>query len=332
MATQSVCVFNKYGFCKYLETCRNYHEKKICEISQCEVRKCPLRHPKICKFYRDNGYCKFGEFCYFSHKTKMNIENYRKENEEILSKLAEVDRSLKALEEKERETKAIIENLKAVNEQSESQNKMYENLMKRFNEMEVKLAERDIQIDNLLEKVQNFEQSQTNLNEESGSYNCNKCDFKTYHKKGLKIHRRKKHGSTTCELCDNIFDSVRELKIHTYTHSFTNINNSKQTCKNCKLETKTVESMEIHLGKCRIENFECGLCDKKFQDLDKLDLHLFTCEIYECGECYIRDTNLSNIKKHIQDTHENSTKMLYLKMDRNESGEVSSKFYSLSEV
>ena len=52
----------------------------------------------------------------------MNIENYRKENEEILSKLAEVDRSLKALEEKERETKAIIENLKTVNEQTESQN------------------------------------------------------------------------------------------------------------------------------------------------------------------------------------------------------------------
>ena len=70
----------------------------------------------------------------------------------------------------------------------------------------------------------------------------------------------------------------------------------------------------------------------KFQELDKLDLHLFTCEVYECGECYIRNTNLSDMKKHIQDTHAHSTRMLYLKMDRNETGEISSKFYSLTEV
>ena len=76
MATQRVFFFfNKYGFCKYLETCINFHEKQICENSKCEVRKCPLRHPKLCKFYRDHGYCKFGEWCYFSHKRNKKIEN-----------------------------------------------------------------------------------------------------------------------------------------------------------------------------------------------------------------------------------------------------------------
>ena len=75
MATQRVCSFNKYGFCKYSETCRNFHEKQICENSKCEVRKCPLRHLQLCKFYRDNGYCKFREFSYFSHKMKKNIDH-----------------------------------------------------------------------------------------------------------------------------------------------------------------------------------------------------------------------------------------------------------------
>ena len=48
--------------------------------------------------------------------------------------------------------------------------------------------------------------------------------------------------------------------------------------------------MEIYLGKCRSENFECGLCDKRFQELDKLELHLFTCEVNECCECYKKQT------------------------------------------
>ena len=78
---------------------------------------------------------------------------------------------------------------------------------------------KDVHITNLADKVHNLEQTQTHLIEGSGQYNYNFCDFNTYHKKGLKIHRRTKHGSTTCELCDETFKSARELKIHTYTHS-----------------------------------------------------------------------------------------------------------------
>ena len=44
--------------------------------------------------------------------------------------------------------------------------------------------------------------------------------------------------------------------------------------------------MEVHVGKCNTDNFECGLCDSKFKDLDTLELHLRTCEIYECAEFY----------------------------------------------
>ena len=43
----------------------------------------------------------------------------------------------------------------------------------------------------------------------------------TYHKTGLQIHKKKKHGSRSCELCDNIFDKARDLKMHMYTHSNT---------------------------------------------------------------------------------------------------------------
>ena len=38
MATQNVCRYFKFGFCKYLEKCRFPHVKEICESQDCDVR------------------------------------------------------------------------------------------------------------------------------------------------------------------------------------------------------------------------------------------------------------------------------------------------------
>ena len=68
------------GFCKYLEKCRKHHENTICQKSKCEIRECNQRHPKVCKYFRDLGFCKFSEWCRFSH----NVEkNNSLKNEEI---------------------------------------------------------------------------------------------------------------------------------------------------------------------------------------------------------------------------------------------------------
>ena len=59
MAAQNVCFFNKYGFCKYSDRCRKYHEKELCEKSDCEIRECSLKHPKMCKFFQDFDICTY---------------------------------------------------------------------------------------------------------------------------------------------------------------------------------------------------------------------------------------------------------------------------------
>ena len=63
MAAQNVCGFNKYGFCRYQDRCRKYHEKNLCENAKCVVKECVRRHPRFRKYLRDYGYCKFGEWC-----------------------------------------------------------------------------------------------------------------------------------------------------------------------------------------------------------------------------------------------------------------------------
>jgi hypothetical protein len=67
MAAPTLCLFNKFGYCKYNETCRKHHVNEKCKDNTCDISKCKLRHPKLCKFFRNYGYCKFSP-CAFKHE------------------------------------------------------------------------------------------------------------------------------------------------------------------------------------------------------------------------------------------------------------------------
>ena len=69
------------------------------------------------------------------------------------------------------------------------------------------------------------------------------------------------------------------MKIHRNQHSYQNKGEFDQSCKKCDFQCKTMESMEVHIGRHKVEYFECGLCDIKFETLET---HLNTCEIRVC--------------------------------------------------
>ena len=167
-------------------------------------------------------------------------------------------------------------------------------------------------------------------------FNCDKCEFETKSEKGLNIHNKRKHPiNTVCEICEKQFKSPHDLKLHIYTHSYTSKGDIGQTCKKCNFACDTIESMEVHLGKCNVEEFECGLCETSFKKTDELDTHLTTCEVYECAECILRYTTLEEIKKHLKDGHETEAvfqSLHHLKMDREDITKVKFKRYFLSEV
>ena len=51
MAMENICLYNKFGHCKYQETCRRQHLREICELPLCENKSCMRRHPRTCKFF-----------------------------------------------------------------------------------------------------------------------------------------------------------------------------------------------------------------------------------------------------------------------------------------
>ena len=96
MATHSVCSFNKFGFSKFGEVFRKKHVKELCKLATCDGKSCLHRHPRECKFFRNIGYCKFGEWCHFSHIVKKDpeLENLKTENRAIIKKLEELEKLL----------------------------------------------------------------------------------------------------------------------------------------------------------------------------------------------------------------------------------------------
>ena len=57
------------------------------------------------------------------------------------------------------------------------------------------------------------------------------------------------------------------------------------------------------MGKHHSEKIECGLCNYEAKDVEALDLHLTTCQIYICEDCYCRTKHLHNIKEYLNEKH-----------------------------
>ena len=167
-------------------------------------------------------------------------------------------------------------------------------LVERINFNEEKIEFLEEKINNLVKddasteldiKLKDLEEKQTNLIEESKEkYKCTKFEFTTDYKKGLAIHKKKMHKVFTCTKCGEIFDTGREQKIHVYTHSYTSEAKIIK-CKNCDFQTKSVYTMEVHEARCRTEIFGCGLCEETFVEEVDSEIHIRTCETYECSDC-----------------------------------------------
>ena len=111
MALETLCLHNKFGYCKFSETCRKFHMKEICQIERCEVQECLKRHPKICKYYEQYQRCKFGEFCAYSHRSINENVQTSELISDLSSRIGVLERKI---EDKDREINDLNEKVKAI--------------------------------------------------------------------------------------------------------------------------------------------------------------------------------------------------------------------------
>ena len=109
MTIKTVCNFNKYGFCKYRETCHHLHLSETCDNKLCENSSCPKRHPRVCRYFKIFNQCKFGSFCYYKHETEDVIT--QNDPDEIKAKIVSLENKVLELETVIREDNVKIKNL-----------------------------------------------------------------------------------------------------------------------------------------------------------------------------------------------------------------------------
>ena len=70
-----VCRHHQRGFCKHADKCHKHHVNEICSTIPCKDLNCTKRHPKKCKYFEENNFCKFNTKCAYSHeKPEISVE------------------------------------------------------------------------------------------------------------------------------------------------------------------------------------------------------------------------------------------------------------------
>ena len=117
-----VCQHHKFGYCKFRQQCLQEHVKTEYEdISACTgIKSCSKRHPKICRKYSLENFCRFGKDCSYVHISREHSEVCKDlEDEDMKNIKAKVDllkNTVKSLSKIKKGGKLINKTIKALTE------------------------------------------------------------------------------------------------------------------------------------------------------------------------------------------------------------------------
>ena len=94
MATNQICRHFKYGYCRFLNNCRNQHIPEICNKEDCNMSLCSERHPRRCKYFFKFHRCKFGDFCMYSHGSMESSAPRKMEVKALATKVEDLEKEI----------------------------------------------------------------------------------------------------------------------------------------------------------------------------------------------------------------------------------------------
>ena len=265
-------------------------------------------------------YCRYNKKkeCLYSHVTLASDDNKLEALKKVFNKrVSKLEDSLVNIKNELIGKNSIVNDLKEKINELEA---LLGNLKDDLKDKNAKIVGLELRLDELEKKQQNDKQSKDkkikdleNLikkkpkKEESQDFKCSECEFVAKTKSGLKTHKVRIHTKTNslqypveCELCEAKLENERNMKEHLKFHSY---KKSTFRCEDCDHCSENFLTMEVHVGKHHSGKFECGLCNYEAKDLEALNLHLSTCQVYVCDDCCYRTTHIHEIKDHLEKIH-----------------------------
>ena len=262
-----VCLYHKFGFCKYKETCRNQHHQEECEaLFACKsINTCHTRHPKVCKRFSSEKGCRFeSKGCAYHHPDhskpsvntdlKEKVEAMEDKMKEMVQKIFNLETELKEMKSIKRKTEIVIKEPEQNIDKSQEKN-----YIKKY---EKDQGESKTKSEPILERM----------------FNCDQCDYKCKKETTLKKHIHTKHTQHICKRCNGKFKTSMELVMHVATEHNGNTRNETtepkdQTQENTSLMNQTDITEELP------DITKCEMCQEKVQESSTLKLHAGKCTL-----------------------------------------------------
>ena len=98
------------------------------------------------------------------------------------------------------------------------------------------------------------------------------------------------------------FKSSEDLKERMIIHSYS-YPKLQFKCDECNFWGPNKQRMKMHVKRNYSEIISCGMCNFEANQVETLDTHTFTCEMYKCNECKITFLHLDRLKTHMKNEH-----------------------------
>ena len=106
-------------------------------------------------------------------------------------------------------------------------------------------------------------------------------------------------------------------------------NQLKYKCEDCDFFANDILSLNVHVERKHLGNFECAICGFTAENEDHLNTHLHTCETYTCDYCLhskFMVKTLPELVAHLKNKHPKhlmKTTIIHTKMARSDVDKVS---------
>ena len=184
---KQVCTHFKYGYCKFKEHCEREHVTGECKaLFACKSKVCNKRHPRVCKRFSLEKFCKFGSDCAYLHLVDTGVQ-VQKHLSTVDQKESHNELKIQILEEEVKTLKAQIGQLAT----------LYTDLSDKFDEI-TKYNSKEMVIEKpSTDKLEEIPEAKTNkkLNVKKLKFKCDKCECTFKKEITLIKHKNTKHGS-----------------------------------------------------------------------------------------------------------------------------------------